>query len=435
MTLLPDTRQQLMLAAERQASSRLSRPRIGLGWVAPAVSLAIVLALAAVFLSIHGSRTTPRLNTAAHRIEITFRAEPAPGLPVVTRSALDRTVQLLHARIGGLTVSPASIAILPGNLIRVRMSSRLPGSVVARDLEVAGQLEFYDWEADLLLPSGHTVASRLTSGDPLALRLSQGSGSAPPGASSDAAGGLDLYQAVLVASGQPYSPRPGNARAGSEYYLFSAPGTQLCAAVARAEGRPLSNVRCLLSGPLDVSPGTPRATALRQLYLGAPAAERRRAQALEIKQGTIVLQGAARSFSAGRTFYDPDARYYVLRDRGALFGSEITNPVARADLSKPPDVQFGFTSRGARAFQRLTSSAAARGQRASTLGQTLDQHIAVALDNQLITVPSIDFSVYPDGITGRFGADLTGGFTVRSSRRLARELRLGPLPVRLVPVG
>jgi len=59
------------------------------------------------------------------------------------------------------------------------------------------------------------------------------------------------------------------------------------------------------------------------------------------------------------------------------------------------------------------------------------QHFAVALDNQLITVPSIDFKTYPDGITGGGAADITDGFTIRSARTLATLLRYGPLSIGL----
>ena len=61
----------------------------------------------------------------------------------------------------------------------------------------------------------------------------------------------------------------------------------------------------------------------------------------------------------------------------------------------------------------------------------LNQHFAVALDNRLITVPSIDSKVYPDGIIDDSGADITAGFTVLSAGDLATMLRFGPLPVSL----
>ncbi len=74
---------------------------------------------------------------------------------------------------------------------------------------------------------------------------------------------------------------------------------------------------------------------------------------------------------------------------------------------------------------------ARRGQQLSTLGQTLDQHFAIAIDNRLLTVASIDFKTYPDGITGDEPADITGGFTKQSARELVTQLRFGPLPLNL----
>ncbi|MBV9471367.1 MAG: protein translocase subunit SecD, partial [Solirubrobacterales bacterium] len=96
-----------------------------------------------------------------------------------------------------------------------------------------------------------------------------------------------------------------------------------------------------------------------------------------------------------------------------------------------PDVTFGFSSNGKSAFQNVTAQIARRGGLVSGLGQTLNQHFAVALDTQLITVPYIDFKQYPDGINGDNGADISGSFTISTAQDLANELRLGALPINL----
>lgn len=80
---------------------------------------------------------------------------------------------------------------------------------------------------------------------------------------------------------------------------------------------------------------------------------------------------------------------------------------------------FDFTPRGVTAFQSVTAAVARRGSEVSRLGETLNQHFAVALDNTLITVPFIDFKQYPDGITGDRGADISGDFTARSAKDVA----------------
>ncbi|MBV9941347.1 MAG: hypothetical protein JO262_04380, partial [Solirubrobacterales bacterium] len=79
----------------------------------------------------------------------------------------------------------------------------------------------------------------------------------------------------------------------------------------------------------------------------------------------------------------------------------------------------------------VTAEIARRGSLVSGLGQSYNQHFAVALDNQLITVPYIDYKQYPDGINGDNGADISGSFTITSAQDLANELRLGALPINL----
>ncbi len=126
----------------------------------------------------------------------------------------------------------------------------------------------------------------------------------------------------------------------------------------------------------------------------------------------------------------------MLKDNVALRGSDISNPQQSTDPNtSQPDVTFGFSGKGKSAFQDVTANIAHRGDLVSGLGQTLNQHFAVALDNQLITVPFIDFKQYPDGINGDNGADISGSFTITSAQHLAKELRNGPLPVRLTAMA
>jgi hypothetical protein len=132
----------------------------------------------------------------------------------------------------------------------------------------------------------------------------------------------------------------------------------------------------------------------------------------------------------------PNAKFYVLRGRPALSGTDVTNPRASGDPNTGrPVVTFDFTAAGRRAFQRMTAKLARRGSLVSGLGQELNQHFAVALDDQLITVPFIDFKQYPDGINGDLGGDIAGNFTYRSAKDLAIVLRFGPLPVILRAAG
>jgi SecD/SecF fusion protein len=144
-----------------------------------------------------------------------------------------------------------------------------------------------------------------------------------------------------------------------------------------------------------------------------------------------VLQAVPSSFGKTTSWGNPSAQFFVLRDNVALFGNDITNPQQSTDQAGSPDVTFGFTGKGAGAFQSVTSKIAHRGDLVSGLGQTVFQHFAVALDTQLVTVPFIDYKQNPDGIPGDNGADIQGGFTVNTAQDLASQLRLGALPINL----
>lgn len=154
-------------------------------------------------------------------------------------------------------------------------------------------------------------------------------------------------------------------------------------------------------------------------------------------QGTVVLQAAGATTGQWLALGSPGARFYVLRDEPSLSGAAITHPQQSTDQSGSQDVSFGFTASGAKQFQQVTAAIAHRGAADSPLGAAAqeNQHFAIALDQQLLSVPSIDFKTYPDGITGGGPADITGGFTRHTAHELATVLRTGPLPVDLVPVG
>ena len=218
-----------------------------------------------------------------------------------------------------------------------------------------GRLLFYDWEADALTSDGKTVASQLTARSPDALRISQGEDSGP---GSPDGGGVSLYQAVKLASTQPVVQAGGSrqlSREGAQYYLFGAPGSAACAAVAKHDmTAPIPGEHCLLAGPCarvsdlqaDLPPGTTMADGDR----------------LTVRQGTVVMQAANPTATDQISFDSPLARFYVLKDNVALTGNQVTDPHQSTDQSGRIDVAFNFTAEGNSQFQRLTAQIAHRGQ-------------------------------------------------------------------------
>ena len=72
--------------------------------------------------------------------------------------------------------------------------------------------------------------------------------------------------------------------------------------------------------------------------------------------GWVVLQAVpSGGFNQELPWSNALAQYYVLRDRVALFGNEITNPQQSTIPPGLPDVTFGFTRAGGNAYQTVTA--------------------------------------------------------------------------------
>ena len=366
-------------------------------------------------------------------VQLVYQAEGTPDHPKVTTAELNNAVSIMEQRVDSLGVAQPQIQTSGNNEISVALPNVHNVKNAENTVGTTARLYFYDWEANALLPSGKTVASQLLTQNPRAIQLSQGVSGTGPGGQS--AGGYTLYAAVKLASTQPSVPSVAGkthlSRLGAEYFAFGKPGSAACQTIATRSGtKPIAGQYCFIGGGQTVSSKADLAGSLKDgIKLTEPGV-----QTLAVPQGTLVLQ--ATPSTAGQTvpFGSVNTEYYVLRDRPALTGSEITNPQASTDSGGQPDVQFGFNSKGAKAFQDTTAAIAHRGAAVSLGSDQLQQHFATALDNQLLTVPQIDFKQYPDGIVntgGSAGAEISGSFTTSTAQQLATQLRLGALPVNL----
>ncbi len=356
--------------------------------------------------------------------ELVYQGEPSAQTPHVTQDALQRAVDIMRQRVDQLGVSNPLISTAQGNQISVQLPDVQDTARAEAEVGSTARLFFYDWEANAITPNGKTVADQLLAQDPTASQISTGGSGGPGGPGS---GSMSLYDAVKLASKQPPATSARNARLGSQYYLFGTGGSAACAAAAKFLSVPAAapGTHCLLGGP-DASEGDLINTGLPP---GVTASE---GQLLVVPPGTVVLQAVPSNFSNPPKAAAPGTQFYVLRDNVALFGTDISNPQQSTDSGGNPDVSFGFAGPGQKEFTNVTAAIAKRGSIDQPPGSTqLNQHFAVALDNLLITVPSIDYKTYPFGIPASQGADITGGFTVTSAGDLATELRLGALPINL----
>ncbi|HZU39817.1 MAG TPA: hypothetical protein VE992_02135, partial [Solirubrobacteraceae bacterium] len=275
-------------------------------------------------------------------VELIYQGEPSAQTPVVTQDALARAVDIMRERVDQLGVAEPEIQTSGDKTITVALPDI---NDIGRAEQLVGktaQLEFYDWEANALTPSGEPVAKALQTQDPTAQTISQGAGSVPSG--GPGAGSMGLYQAVQLAAKQPKQVSSDNSRIGPEYFMFGAPGSAACQAAAKYYGVvPVVGQHCLLSGPDD---------NLTDLYHGLPpGVSRSQGQLMTVQRGWVVLQATTSNVAKPLSWANPSAQFYVLRDHVSLFGNEITNPQQSTDsVTGEPDVTFGFTSKGQGAF-------------------------------------------------------------------------------------
>jgi SecD/SecF fusion protein len=399
------------------------------------VLLIVAGLLAASIVALFTAKTELGLDLRGG-VQLVYQAEPTPATPKVTQAALNRAVQIMESRVDTLGVTQPQIETSGGNEISVSLPAVHDVQRAEAIVGSTAALDFYDWEANAITPNGKTVASQLLAQNTAAELISQGaSGGAGPGYADE--GSMGLYQAVKLASRQPQTPlnattRKYLSRIGPELFLFGAPGSSACATVAReSHTKPIAGAHCYLAGGQGI---TTRSELTAALPSGVSLSGN---ELLQVPQGWVVLKAASTvsSSQTGANLYTPGSQFYVLKDHVALTGDQITNPEASTDSSGGgPDVEFGFTSKGAKAFQTTTAAIAHRGRLLGLGSNPNYQHFATELDGQLITVPEINYQQLPDGIIssgGSDGADITGNFTTQSATNLATQLRLGALPVTL----
>jgi SecD/SecF fusion protein len=327
-------------------------------------------------------------------VQLVYQARTTSGKNV-TAAQLSDAINIMRSRSDTLGVSGVEITAYGGNEISVALPDVQNTEKAEKVVGVTGQLFFYDWEDSVINPSGKIAGPN--------------DQAATCGNSSNgfAACGVPYYTAVILASKQPahvYGPPYSMSNDGAPTYYYVDDKTK------------------------TVYPVGPEPTVA---FLKADVAQHhtklaKNARLVKVPPGTVLVQAT----SAPEVPVPND--YFVLRDKAYLTGSDITNPQETTDPTNGIVVTFGFKNGGANVFQKVTALLAARGRNNSVPGAATNlQHFAVTLDNQLVTVPSIDFTQYPNGIPSGGGSEISGGFTFATASQLAQVMASGALPVKL----
>jgi SecD/SecF fusion protein len=383
--------------------------------------LAFVLGLIAVSALVLVGKPTRLGLDLKGGIQLVLQGRPTPQQPTITGEAMNRAVDIIRSGCDQLGVSEIEVSRVGSDQIQVG----IPGATsVGRATECAtkpARLFFFDWEPNL-------IGRELTLGShpgqeppPAALKAAKAEWKAAGRGPNDEenaqlifAGAFPTeYAAVKLGSEQPEAANCKECSEPATYYLFT----------AKAPHK-------LIAGP---------EFARKDLYV-LPTGEKRphAGIVLRVPLGTVIVSEEPTE-SNGKTSEDLAKRgWYALRDKPSLTGSEITRPKQETDEFGRPNVTFGFTEKGRKAFQEVTRAIARRGQE-QAIGGTSEQaaeassgHFAVILDNEVKSRPIINYVTNPDGIDGRTGAQISGGFnSIEEAQELAAFLQRGALPINL----
>jgi SecD/SecF fusion protein len=384
--------------------------------------LLIVLGLIAGSFAVIATKKTRLGLDLKGGVELVYQGKPTAQSKVDAES-LNRAIDIMRKRVDQIGVAQPEIQRSGEKEIDVALPEVSDAHRAEQEVGRTAQLYFYDWEPNVIGLDGKPAPTEATV-----------TGGVQAGAS---AFGLVEYKAILRAekrapilrkSDTTWEPgctpqQVNGCIYGSWYLLDTKNEKMLCPGVS---GKP---------PPVTCQPAETEANLYAEGYK-PPAGSK--PKAVRINPGTVVLQARPTESNAGKVINKSPNSWYVINDDPVLTGADVTHPQQGFDEGNggngQPNVNFGFTGHGKKVFEETTKKIAHRGQEAQLPGVTKEsaqQHFAVALDGQLITAPSIDYTKFPEGIDSSNGSEISGGFTISSAQELAEELQSGALPIKL----
>ncbi len=321
-------------------------------------------------------------------LAVVLQAE-APKGQTVDRAGMDRSIEIMRARIDRLGVTEPEIRRQGEDQIIIELPGVHDADRAAEIVGTTARLEFYDLQNDALPPTKGTQTNEIVPTDNL--------------------------QSLLTPEDEL---KPGEDV--NEWYMYS-----------------IDNK--LLAGPAQTK------EALNdELTSGKPPAT---AKYFVVPEGQIILTCGVEQDSCPGLPIAPDQTYYYLykfdptnkeNPVPELTGSDLNIDGTQQDFQNgQPIVNLQFTGKGGDKFHDITRELARRGRQVAALmgvdtsteegRQPALQSFAIVLDNEIRSYPTIDFVQNPDGIAGG-SAYISGNFTVGEAKDLALVLQTGALP-------
>jgi SecD/SecF fusion protein len=331
-------------------------------------------------------------------VSLVYQAKPTKFSPTITADAMQRTVDIMRERVDQLGVAEPEILRSGEDQINVNLPDVKNADEAEQQVGQVAQMFFYDWEKNVLGDDGqpHPADPNVT-----------GDGQAGSGAAA-----RSLFESVKIAAKRPPHKYPLDTHAGI-YYGVAEKQAQVVCGPQETEAALKSDCATQLRKPAN----RPLGLTVSDLKI------------TKVNEGTVIVRAEQADDKSQKT-----DQWYVLNDNPVLRGTDIKNPSQGFDEVQNPNVTFDFTKSGRKTWQKVTREIAQRGAAQRVPGTPVDsavQHFAIRLDQDLISVPFIDFQRNPDGIDATNGSEISGGFTIKSAQRLANLLKTGALPLKL----
>ncbi|HZI91629.1 MAG TPA: protein translocase subunit SecD [Thermoleophilaceae bacterium] len=403
------------------------------------IGLVLALVVASLLLIVPGSPLSkPTVLGLDLRggVELVYEGRKStPQAPPINEENINDAIETIRKRTDALGVSEPEIQRAGANQISIGLPDVENADRAIEQVGTTAQLQFYDWEPNVLGPRGPNSPY---SGSKALYEAVQAAKDLEPKAEAidvplDNPRGLSREEADRQ-----------NDTAGEKFYLFDADKKLITGPDASCDEL-LADFESVEGSPRGAS-AVPKGSECRTELGALPEgnAERSDDGSVNTSSGPPAQSVVARVPQGIAVVEDEPApnqpanvqRFWVLEDDAELSGTDIENPEPSLDQSQGqgPAVTMDFSSRGEKAFERVTKRIAVRGfEIIAPPGTPIDQRLqrfAITLDNQIISLATIDFQENPEGIDGRTGAQITG-LEAQEAQDLAEQLRIGALPINL----
>jgi SecD/SecF fusion protein len=325
-------------------------------------------------------------------LEVVLKAKPPENKPnyKITGADLDRSVSIMRDRIDKIGVSEPEIRKQGSDQIVIQLAGVTDPEEAAKLIGKTAQLQFYDLEADIAPPS------------------KAANGQIQPLAS--------LYSLLAPVQSQVNEK-------SSHWYLFKNKRRVFGPAASEEALRSSPEVKKLIGGKKALPKG--------YKIFGVPS------------DRIVITCGPPATVCPGVGTPTHTSFYLFKFDQSEanpipeMTGNDLKLSGTQQDFdpqTNQPVVLMQFTGQGKRIFGEITAKEAQRGAAAYRLAgsqgdpRNYFQSFAIVLDNEIKSFPTIDFTQYPNGISGDNGAEITG-VTLDEAKNLALVLQTGALPV------